>query len=99
MALEDFRRAFAQTTQKGIFFDNASMGPVIPDVTRAMTHCMELRQSMPMKYYKYAQELFPACRTFRAKGLTTASMMLCARPSRSTIFSREPKQNAIRSRA
>lgn len=63
MALEDFRRAFAQTTQKGIFFDNASMGPVIPDVTRAMTHCMELRQSMPMKYYKYAQELFPACRT------------------------------------
>ena len=30
MALDTFRRHFAQTTQSGIFFDNASMGPVAP---------------------------------------------------------------------
>ena len=62
MALEPFRQAFSQTTRQGIFFDNASMGPVIPAVTQAMARCMELRQAMPMKYYRYAEELFPACR-------------------------------------
>lgn len=61
--LSDFRKAFSQTTDNGIFFDNASMGPVIPAVTQAMTRCMELRQAMPMKYYQYADRVFPACRS------------------------------------
>lgn len=61
MPLDAFRAHFAQTTQTGIFFDNASMGPVAPEVTAAMTACMELRQAMPMKYYRYAAQLFPAC--------------------------------------
>ena len=52
MALKPFRQAFFQTTRQGIFFDNASMGPVIPAVTQAMARCMELRQAMPMKYYR-----------------------------------------------
>ena len=67
MSLDSFRRHFRQTTERGIFFDNASMGPVAPQVTRAMTACMELRQAMPMKYYRYAQELFPQCRTRLAR--------------------------------
>lgn len=62
MPLQEFRNAFRQTTENGIFFDNASMGPVIPAVTEAMTRCMELRQAMPMKYYQYADALFPACK-------------------------------------
>ena len=62
MELEEFRRAFQQTTDNGIFFDNASMGPVAPAVTQAMTACMQLRQAMPMKYYQYAQQVFPECR-------------------------------------
>ena len=61
MTLDAFRAHFTQTTQNGIFFDNASMGPVAPAVTAAMTACMELRQAMPMKYYRYAARLFPAC--------------------------------------
>lgn len=71
MPLQEFRQAFRQTTDNGIFFDNASMGPVIPEVTAAMAHCMELRQSMPMKYYRYAEELFPRCRA-RLAALTGA---------------------------
>ena len=67
MTLEEFRRRFAQTTQRGIFFDNASMGPAAPEVTAAMTACMELRQAMPMQYYRYAQDLFPACRALLAR--------------------------------
>ena len=51
MTLEEFRAQFRQTTQQGIFFDNASMGPVAPAVTQAMTGCMQLRQAMPMGYY------------------------------------------------
>ncbi len=62
MTLEEFRTHFAQTTRRGVFFDNASMGPVAPEVTAAMAQCMELRQAMPMKYYQYADQLFPACR-------------------------------------
>ena len=67
MSLDSFRRHFRQTTGNGVFFDNASMGPVAPQVTRAMTQCMELRQAMPMKYYRYAQELFPQCRARLAR--------------------------------
>ena len=62
MTLEEFRRLFSQTTGAGVFFDNPSMGPVAPAVTAAMTRCMELRQAMPMKYYQYAQQVFPSCR-------------------------------------
>ena len=60
--LARFRQAFAQTTGRGVFFDNASMGPVAPQVTAAMTACMELRQAMPMKYYQYADRVFPSCK-------------------------------------
>lgn len=67
MALDTFRSHFSQTTEKGIFFDNASMGPVAPEVTAAMNACMELRQAMPMKYYRYAAELFPACQALLAR--------------------------------
>lgn len=67
MSLDAFRSHFSQTTKNGIFFDNASMGPVAPEVTAAMTACMELRQAMPMKYYRYAEELFPACRALLAR--------------------------------
>ena len=67
MSLDAFRSHFSQTTNNGIFFDNASMGPVAPEVTAAMTACMELRQAMPMKYYRYAEELFPACRALLAR--------------------------------
>lgn len=62
MPLDEFRRAFRQTTENGVFFDNASMGPVAPQVTQAMMQCMQLRQEMPMKYYQYADRVFPACR-------------------------------------
>lgn len=65
--LDTFRDAFRQTTENGIFFDNASMGPVFPGVTRAMEQCMELRQAMPMKYYQYADRVFPACRARLAR--------------------------------
>lgn len=67
MELEEFRRAFQQTTDNGIFFDNASMGPVAPAVTQAMAACMQLRQAMPMKYYQYAQQVFPECRARLAR--------------------------------
>ena len=67
MALDTFRSHFSQTTQAGIFFDNASMGPVAPEVTAAMTACMELRQVMPMKYYQYAARVFPACQALLAR--------------------------------
>lgn len=67
MSLDAFRSHFSQTTQNGIFFDNASMGPVAPEVTAAMTACMELRQAMPMKYYNYAAQLFPACRALLSR--------------------------------
>lgn len=67
MELEEFRRAFQQTTDNGIFFDNASMGPVAPTVTQAMAACMQLRQAMPMKYYQYAQQVFPECRARLAR--------------------------------
>ena len=67
MALDSFRRYFQQTTESGIFFDNASMGPVAPQVTRAMTQCMELRQAMPMKYYRWAQEVYPQCKARLAR--------------------------------
>ena len=66
-SLDAFRDAFRQTTENGIFFDNASMGPVFPGVTRAMEQCMELRQAMPMKYYQYADRVFPACRARLAR--------------------------------
>lgn len=72
MPLDEFRRAFRQTTENGIFFDNAAMGPVSPAVTQAMSQCMELRQSMPMKYYQYADRVFPRCRALLAR------MMGCA---------------------
>ena len=62
LTLSEFRAQFQQTTQQGIFFDNASMGPVAPAVTEAMTGCMQLRQTMPMRYYRYADEVFPRCR-------------------------------------
>ena len=61
-AIKTFRQAFFKTTRQGIFFDNASMGPVSPAVTEAMSSCMELRESMPMKYYQYADRIFPQCR-------------------------------------
>lgn len=67
MTLEEFRARFDQTTRRGVFFDNASMGPVPPEATAAMTACMELRQAMPMKYYRYAEALFPACRALLAR--------------------------------
>lgn len=67
MTLEEFRSHFSQTTEKGVFFDNASMGPAAPEVTAAMAACMELRQAMPMKYYRYAEALFPACRGLLAR--------------------------------
>ena len=67
MELVEFRRAFQQTTDNGIFFDNASMGPVAPAVTQAMAACMQLRQAMPMKYYQYAQQVFPECRARLAR--------------------------------
>ena len=67
MALDTFRSHFSQTVQSGIFFDNASMGPVAPEVTAAMTACMELRQAMPMKYYQYAARVFPACQALLAR--------------------------------
>ena len=63
MDLATFRSHFVKTTQQGVFFDNASMGPVAPSVTQAMTECMQLREKMPMKYYQYAENLFPACRS------------------------------------
>lgn len=72
MFLDHFRSALAQTVDQGVFFDNASMGPVIPAVTEAMCDCMRLRQSMPMKYYQYANEIFPACKT-RLASLINAS--------------------------
>ena len=62
-----FRRQFVQTTDNGVFFDNASMGPVAPQVTQAMARCMALRQAMPMKYYKYAEAVFPVCRGLLAR--------------------------------
>ena len=62
LTLAEFRAQFRQTTEHGIFFDNASMGPVAPAVTQAMKACMRLRQSMPMRYYQYADQVFPACR-------------------------------------
>lgn len=58
----EFRGHFCATAENGIFFDNASMGPVAPEVTQAMTQCMQLRQAMPMKYYQYAERVFPSCR-------------------------------------
>lgn len=72
MALNSFRKQFQQTINQGIFFDNASMGPVIPAVTEAVTQCMELRQSMPMKYYKYADSVFGDCKK-RLASLINAS--------------------------
>lgn len=67
MELELFRQAMRQTVENGIFFDNASMGPVAPCVTEAMTACMALRQSMPMKYYQFADGVFPACKSLLAE--------------------------------
>lgn len=67
MSLDEFRRQFRQTTENGIFFDNASMGPVAPPVTEAMDACMALRQSMPMRYYQYAERVFPTCRALLAE--------------------------------
>lgn len=67
MGLELFRQAMRQTVENGIFFDNASMGPVAPCVTEAMTACMALRQSMPMKYYQFADDVFPACKSLLAE--------------------------------
>jgi len=72
MTLEEFRGCFRQTTENGVFLDNASMGPAAPAVTRAMAECMELRQAMPMKYYRWAEEVFPRCRARLAR-LTGAS--------------------------
>ena len=94
MSLDTFRRHFAQTTQSGIFFDNASMGPVAPEVTAAMTACMELRQAMPMKYYQYADRVFPACRALLARLIGcrseeiafTENVMLCDREFASNVY-------------
>lgn len=58
----EFRGHFCETAENGIFFDSASMGPVAPAVTQAMMQCMQLRQAMPMKYYQYADQVFPSCR-------------------------------------
>lgn len=65
--IELLRTALHQTIKNGIFFDNASMGPVAPCVTEAMTACMHLRQSMPMRYYQYADEIFPSCKALLAE--------------------------------
>lgn len=62
LTLTDFRAQFRQTTEHGIYIDNASMGPVSPAVTQAMADCMQLRQTMPMAYYRYADQVFPRCR-------------------------------------
>jgi len=67
MTLEEFRRCFRATTENGAFLDNASMGPAAPAVTQAMTACMELRQAMPMKYYRWAEEVFPQCKARLAR--------------------------------
>ncbi len=67
MTPQEFRSHFQETAENGIFFDNASMGPVAPVVTQAMTQCMQLRQAMPMKYYQYAEQVFPACRALLAE--------------------------------
>ena len=81
MELEEFRRAFQQTTDNGIFFDNASMGPVAPAVTQAMAACMQLRQAMPMKYYQYAQQVFPECRARLARLIGGAAVTPALRRS------------------
>ena len=62
LTLAEFRAQFKQTTEHGIYIDNASMGPVAPAVTQAMADCMQLRQTMPMAYYRYADRVFPRCR-------------------------------------
>ena len=62
LTLAEFRAQFRQTTENGIYIDNASMGPVAPAVTQAMAGCMQLRQTMPMAYYRFAERVFPACR-------------------------------------
>ena len=67
MGIELFREAFQQTTSRGVFFDNASMGPVAPCVTEAMNACMKLRQTMPMKYYRFAEEVFSSCKSLLAE--------------------------------
>ena len=72
MPLDAFRNALRQTVSNGIFFDNASMGPVAPQVTQAMTQCMELRQAMPMRYYQYADRVFPTCRSMLARMIGAA---------------------------
>lgn len=64
--IQQFRAALRSTVDNGIYFDNASMGPVAPCVTRAMSDCMALRETMPMKYYQFASEVFPACRSMLA---------------------------------
>ncbi len=67
MGVELLREELRQTVDNGIFFDNASMGPVAPCVTEAISECMQLRQSMPMRYYKYASEIFPSCKALLAE--------------------------------
>ena len=49
LTLAEFRAQFKQTTEHGIYIDNASMGPVAPAVTQAMADCMQLRQTMPLE--------------------------------------------------
>lgn len=65
--IEQFRGALSRTVNNGIYFDNASMGPVAPCVTKAMSDCMELRETMPMKYYQFADAVFPSCKSMLAE--------------------------------
>lgn len=67
MGVELLRDALRQTVDNGIFFDNASMGPVAPCVTEAINACMQRRQAMPMRYYQYADEIFPLCKSMLAE--------------------------------
>lgn len=67
MGVEFLRESLKDTVNNGIFFDNASMGPVAPCVTSAITECMKLRQFMPMRYYQYAENVFPRCKALLAE--------------------------------
>lgn len=67
MGVELLRNELRQTVENGVFFDNASMGPVAPCVTEAVNDCMRRRQAMPMRYYQYAGEIFSSCKSLIAE--------------------------------
>lgn len=66
MSIELLRECLKDTISNGIFFDNASMGPVAPLVTQAMTDCMKMRECMPMRYFQYTEKIFPVCKMILA---------------------------------